>query len=65
MTKMLIVQNNNNCLIYETSLCYWQNQPGDDGGCISGGEEDGPSAQPLLSAVYDADEEQHGEQQRH
>lgn len=41
---------------------------GDDvsGGCfVSGGEEDGSSAQPVLSAVYDADEEQHGQHQRH
>lgn len=35
------------------------------GGCVSGSEEDGPSAQPVLSTVYDADEEQHGEHQRH
>lgn len=38
---------------------------GDDDVFASGREEDGPSAQPVFSAVYDADEEQHGEHQRH
>lgn len=30
-----------------------------------GCEENGPSAEPVLSAVHDADEEQYGEHQRH
>lgn len=30
-----------------------------------GCKEDGPSAEPVLSAVYDADEKQYGQHQRH
>lgn len=37
----------------------------DDDVFVSGSEEDGPSAQPVFSAVHDADEEQHGKHQRH
>lgn len=33
-------------------------------GCALGCKEDGPSTQPVLSTLYDADEEQHGKHQR-
>lgn len=32
-------------------------------GCVLDCKEDGPSAKPVLSAVHDADEEQHGQHQ--